>query len=296
MVSHSSEKPDPVLMGINDALEIRYPHDNPYIKGIEIEIRIPKIIASYRDSEVFYLFENVATAEGGDQYDYEGNRLYKDLIPSRLSYVLRIPFEGESFSESSPYAVTLPINLDRQAENLVLRTQLAMKGVPDSFFDAQFEIVIQPVIADLGTITLNLVYPEGTDLTEFPLPLCYIDGNLTDSSEPILLGTGVHHLSVVSEQYRNEMRTFSIEKAAGTELEIVLQPVTTDITIQAPSGTSITLDGVPVESHRVIPVEAGDHLISYRLADYEITKTVTVVRGKSYTVSLSVDVNIFEQE
>lgn len=295
-VSHTSEKPEPVVIGINDALEIGYPRDNPYIKGLEIEIRIPKIIASYRDSEVFYLFENVHPAAGGDQYDYEGKRLYKDLIPSRLSYIFRIPFEGETFTEASPYASVLPVALNKAADNLVLRTQLAMKGVPDTYFEARFEVIVQPVLADMGSLSLELIYPEGTDLTEFPLPLCYIDEKLAATDEPVLLKTGMHHLSVISEQYRNEMRTFSIEKAAETSLQIVLQPVTTDITIQAPEGTVITLDGEPVESHRVIPVEAGEHLISYRLADYEVTKHVTVVRGKSYTVSLAVDVSVFEQE
>ncbi len=280
-------------MGINDSMEIIFPHENQFIKGLEIEIRIPKIIASYRDSVVLYLYENGTKSSGGDQYDYEGTLLFKDLMPSRLSYTFRIPFTSHQFSENSPYAASLPVSLNPESNNLILRTQLAMKGVPDSFFTARFEVSVIPVLADTGMVSFELNYPEQAEVT---VPLCYIDDILTDITEPVILSSGLHHVSIISEQYRNEMRTFSVEKAGVTELFISLQPVTTDISIQAPEGAEISLDGVPVESHRAIPVEPGDHVISYSFSDYEITKTVTIVRGKSYTISLSVDISIFEQD
>ncbi len=319
-ISHTITKPESVFLGINDAVEITWPSDNPFIQGLKIEIKIPKIVASYRDAEVFYLYENVYSAkalnsqEFYDNYDFEGNRIYKDLLPSRLSYSFQIPVEGCRLSDKSPYDQVLPVELHKNSKNLVLRTQLAMKGVPDSFFDAQFEVLITPVLADTGLFALTLVLPQlpapEQDDAEMQIapdyPLCYIDDQYIDSrfvsmgndddTEPVLLGTGMHHLSIVSEQYRNEVRTFSIEKASTTVMSVELQPVTTDITIQAPEGALIKLDGELTEGHRVIPVEPGEHQVTFSFSDYEITKTVMVVRGKRYTVSLAVDIDIFEQE
>lgn len=289
-----SDATEKATLGINDSLAIQLPQNKQFLQGIELDIKIPKDVAAYRDSIVYYIYTNVQPTPNEDIIDYIGKKLFLDTLPGRLSYSIQISLDNNNPLKTSPYSTLLPITIEKDTNTLILRLQLAMKGVPESFFTAMFDITVKPILKNEGLFTLNLNYPKVEEQNS-PV-LVYIDEKPVSSFENIVLPTGTHHISIISENYRNEMRTFSILQAKETILDVDLKPTTPEIIISAPETSEIYLDNELIEkTSNPISVEPGEHTIKFVIGDYEVSKSVQVINGKTYTVNLSVNIDISEE-
>jgi len=116
-------------------------------------------------------------------------------------------------------------------------------------------------------------------------------------AEELFLREGEHHLAVVSEDYRNESRRFVVERTRTVDLLIELQDPTPLIFFEAPQGTQIFLNNSPIfRGSDPIPVEPGVHEARFHVGDYTITRTITVQRGKTYRIALTVGIDIEESD
>ena len=238
----SDYSPVTVNVGINEGLCLNLPEDKTFIKGYEIEIKIPKIVATYRDSVIYSFYSDISPEPKDNLIDYSGTKVMNDTIPPRLSINLQTFLKSEAQSKGSPYSTLLPFTVSETQKNLTLRFQLAMKGVPESFLTSEFTVTVKPILKDVGLLSVNFLYPhtlifedlEDTEDFDDEIPSekvieavqpgnisLYVDDLvITDFSEPILLKTGTHHISVVSDSYRNEVRTVIINQATNTSLDI----------------------------------------------------------------------------
>jgi hypothetical protein len=86
-----------------------------------------------------------------------------------------------------------------------------------------------------------------------------------------------------------------VERAKILDVSVELQDPTPLILFEYPEGARIFLDNVPVsnpQSPRA--VEPGVHEVRFQVSDYSIIRPITVQKGKTYKIALSVDVNISE--
>ena len=291
-----------VNVGLNEGLFIQMPKDKTFIQGFEFEIKIPKIVATYRDSVIYTFYQDVSPEPRENLIDYTGKKMMVDTIPPRLSINLQTFFENNTKNKNSPYSTLLPFTLSENQENIAIRFQMAMKGVSESFFDSEFSITIKPILKDEGLLFINLIYPEIETKTESDIQQfkgnvsIFVDDNIiADYSKPILLNTGTHHISVVSEDYRNEVRTIIINQASNSTLDIELKSISPELTIVAPANTKVFLDDTELFTFsEKFPISPGEHTVKFVIGDYELLKRVFIQNGKSYEVSLLVDINILE--
>jgi hypothetical protein len=109
------------------------------------------------------------------------------------------------------------------------------------------------------------------------------------------LATGAHHLSLVSDHFRNEVRTFTVEKGQTTRLAIDLKDITPTVTLAAPEGVAIWLDDRPVEpSPQPLVLPQGDHTLRFSLGGYDVQRVIHLENGKSYQVSLFFELEVEE--
>lgn len=302
-----------VTAGINDGIRIQLPDDRRFLQGMQIDLHIPKQIASLRDSVALTLWTDCQN--GASEIDFRGNKVFLDTVPPRLSQTFQLEFDGRSVKKD-PYAAVIPYVVKESDSSVVLRFQLAMKGVPADVFDALFNVEIKAILSNEGLFTLDFEYPDNggqpeapdvplsealpasTDITEVPeeVPLLvYIDEVLYEDYTDIVLPQGMHHLSVVSENYRNEVRTFTVEQAKATLLTVELKTVTPELYFAAPENAVIYLDDVPVTNKDEKQlISTGSHVVRFVLSDYELTKYFEAVSGRTYTMSLSVSLEIIE--
>jgi len=299
-----------VQLGINDALAISLPKNREFLKGLEFEITIPQVAVYYRGAIAWSFYSAISPMPKDSIIDYTGKKLYLDTFPSQLSYNFKIPFVQDNDLKSSPYTTILPQLYDQKSELVFLRFQLAMKGTSEDLYKAVFTVQVKPVLYDEGLLALDVKYPENKNLDinenkqvkdSNGKSVLYIDEQpITDflsTIDPIRLNTGTHHLSIVSDNYRNEIRTFTIDQAQTTKLTIMLRDVTPLVSISAPSNAKIFLDEKEVIANKKeLSVLPGEHKIQFVIGDYELVKTFTAENGKTYSVGVSMNIDISEKK
>lgn len=281
----------PAKVGINDGLLLSLPKDKTYISGIELNIKIPEAVATWRDSVAYTLYSNLQPEPQENRIDYTGEKLMLNTVPGKFSMTAYFPLSEDFSIKSNPYSVIIS-KMPEVKESLFIRFQLAMKGVPESLENSSFEITAKPVLSDKGKLSLSIL-PVPTESKSLSI---YIDDIPVKENKEIFLKTGEHHLSIVSDSYRNELRTFRIEQAKTTKLSIQLRGIEPTLKILSPSNAAVFLDEKKFMQNEEHIIEAGEHKIKFILGDYELTKTLSAVNGRSYTVNLNIDANISEED
>jgi hypothetical protein len=170
-----------------------------------------------------------------------------------------------------------------------------IKGISRELETMVFQLTVKPILSDEGAIRLRIRYPE--QLAERPVTILIDDRVIENTREERLLKEGEHNLVVLSDDYRDQNRRFVVERAKIIDLQVELQDTTPLIYFEYPENALIFLDNVPVANPGTPqPVEAGLHEVRFQVSDYSVIRPVTVEKGKTYCVALSVDVNITENE
>lgn len=275
--------------GINDCLAVRFAPDSIFIQGVEISVKIPQAVANYRNTIIYSLYSNVSPVPAEKGIDYSGTEIYSGLYPGQLSWSIVIPLVKGNTIKTSPYADKTLI-AEKARGFVLLRNQLAMKGVPQSVLDAEFEVSAKAVLADYGALRVK----AGTDAGEYSV---FVDEKPAAPNEAglILLKPGKRAVSIVSDKFRNEARSVMIEQAQIAELNLDLQSVAPAVRVSAPEGTKIFVDGEEAAPQSPLALESGEHIFKFNLGGYEVTKKVIIQNGKSYNISVNVDASVKEE-
>lgn len=285
--------------GINDAVVIQLPQDTSFLQAIEIEIKIPEDIAAYWDSVAYSFYTDLQQTPDSTRIDYTGTRMYINTIPGRLSLNLVLPLQENHSLKQNPYSVLLPQMYSLEDKIIFMRFQLVMKGIPESFDKNYFLITVKPVYVDKGRLQLDITYPVDGEQQSIKKPYTvYIDEKqVALENNTGILDTGMHHLSLISDYYRNETRTFSIEQAQTTTLGVQLRDITPTLQFSVPVGTEIFLDENPVSNiDTPFLITQGEHIIRFIVGGYEVVQKLQAVNGRSYIANLSIDIDITESE
>lgn len=279
------------ISGISDAIFLTLPKDMTFISGVELTFKIPEVIAMWRDSVAYVFYGNLSPAPSAKNVDYYGEKFFLKTIPPKLSLTLNIPLADDFPIKDSPYSVKVSPVPDYE-KGIFVRFQQVMKGVPESLEAAEIEITAKPILRDKGILSLK-TKPASSKEKKYSV---YVDDQPVQKYEKIMLDTGEHHLSVLSENYRNETRTFRIEQGKTTNLEVSLRGTEPTFKIICPAAANVTIDDTPYSSAKdVFEVPAGEHIIKFSLGDYEVVRNVNAVNGHSYTISLDISASVSEE-
>lgn len=281
-------------LGINAALAIQLPEDTTFIEGLELKMDIPEAVASWMDSVACSVYANIKPTPSSSQIDYSGTRAFVSTLPGKLSWVLQIPVKKYNSIKSNKYTTKVDTVIEPQNNIVFMRLQPVMKGVPEETLNAIIPITVKPILSNKGCLNLKLSDGEN----QVQKCTVYIDDipvDFTDSTKTIL-DTGVHNISIISEHYRNEVRTVRIDQAKTTDLEVELKSIEPTLLITAPEGTVVTLDETPCTSIGTeFVITEGEHKIKFSIGDYEIIRSISAIKGKSYTANFSLDLQIQEE-
>ncbi len=279
--------------GVNDAVVIQLPKDKTFIEGIELSIKVPKIIAEWYDSVAWFLYSDIEPEPSENQIDWTGTRVDFGTFGTSLSQNIKVPTRKKHSIQSDAYSYFAKPILANESGFLFLRLQLVMKGASEAVTKSKFTITAYPILSKEGKISLDIVQPEKDSTKELTV---FIDGKQSElDKKDILASVGNHTISIVSDFYRNEVRTITVEQAKTTKLVVELRDIKPIIRLVAPENTKIAFDDkkytAPVEQFFTTP---GDHTIRFFVGDYEIVKTVSAINGRSYNISVSIDATITE--
>lgn len=289
-------------LGLNDSLAIFIPEDRLFLEGIEIKMEIPEDMAMWRDCCGAYIYDGIKPVPKAQQIDYSGSKIFFGVVPGKLSWVLQVPLTKNAQFKTNQYTKTIEAIPSAQGNFVFLRLQQIMKGVPDEVMNAVINMTVRPILSDKGLLKVKLTLPETDALNtdEDQNITVFIDNEVssTEITETgVVLSTGIHNVSVISENYRTEVRKVRVDQAKKMELEITLKSIEPTVIITAPEGATVYLDDEEFEDlGKEVVISEGEHKIRCGIGDYEIVRSLSVTKGRSYKVNLTVDLQISEDE
>jgi hypothetical protein len=100
--------PVKAVLEVNDALVIKVPKEPVFLQGLSLEVKIPPEVAEFRDSVAYVLYTDVKPQPTEKTIDYQGNRIFINTFPTRLSCNLLIPLVDSVELKETPYSTVLP--------------------------------------------------------------------------------------------------------------------------------------------------------------------------------------------
>jgi hypothetical protein len=269
--------------------------DIRFFRGIQIELNAPQRWLDYQGSLASAIYAELDRIPPEGAADVNARQISFEALPGKLQNTWQIPMKPGHGLRSSPYIGVPTGVVPPESFPLLFRLMPVIKGISQELETMVFQFTVKPILSDEGAIRLSIQYPE--QVGGRPVTILIDDAVVDNINEDRLLKEGEHHLVVLSDDYRGQSRRFVVERAKTIELVVELQDAAPLIYFEYPENTRIFLDNVPVSDPGTPqPVEPGLHEVRFLVSDYSVIRPVTVQKGKTYCVALSVDVNVTEKE
>ena len=261
-----------------------------FIQGIELNIKIPQAITRCPNTIIYSLYDNISPVPSAKTIDYTGQELYTGVYPGLLSLTIQIPLVKGNTIKKTPYADKTLI--PEHSRNFVfLRNQLAMKGIPEEVYSAQFEISAKPILINKGRLIIK------TNSAQLKNMAITVDDKIVelDKNNSCLLKPGLHNITITADSVRNENRSCMIEAAKNTVLEVNLKSTTPVLSINIPQGTQVFVNNQMTEiKNKSLSLPPGEYTLKFILGGYEVVKQLTVQEGRTYSINVTLNADILE--
>ena len=284
-----------IEVGTNDALVLVLPQNMDFVEGIEVTFKVPQLVAQERDSIAWTFYSGITPDPDLQVQDYRGMRGALGTFGSSLSLTIKIPLMEKNTIKKDSYSYFLTQVPDFSGGKIFIRLWQVMKGISEEIYDAHFEVSARPIFINKGRLILNAKAPNGGETKAFSV---FLDEKAIEiGKDGLLLSPGIHTVNIISDYYRNEVRTVTVEKAKDCFLDIQLRDITPIIRIASPSVSEVSIDGRKLEAGEdTVSVKSGDHTIVFKVGNYELVRSIQVQNGRTYTVSVTIDAKITEEE
>jgi hypothetical protein len=293
----SAENPAGTAFSLSyiDSLLIQLDDDLRFLRGVEIELSVPQQYLRYRGSLAVTLYSDIIEGAAVGVADVDAKQLHIEPIPNKLQTIYQIPIVNNHQIRSSPY-VSVPVGVIFPSSfPMLIRIMPVIKGLTDDFENMTFKITAKPIFNDLGAVNILTRYPEM--LPGRPFTIIIDDEVVENLNDELLLTEGEHHLTVISDDYRNESKRFIVEKSKVLDLAIDLQDPTPLVIFAVPENTQVFFNNQEIIDIKTpYPTVPGEHQIRFQVGDYSIIKPLLVQKGKTYQVDLTIDVVVSENE
>jgi hypothetical protein len=263
-----------------------------FLRGVEIRIDLPEEASLYTGTYAVFVYRKVNPAPLSETQSYQGNLLFFKVVEERRRLFIQIPIGSASGPGSAPDTYIHKTPLEPSDFPLLFAVLPIMKGIPEQAAKALFHAEVHPLFKNMGKLLISLPdeEPPATDIRVF------IDEKAHNyPATGILLEPGIRKVRVEKPGFAPFSASVGIDRGQTAVVEAAFLTQQASLRINAPSGTRAFLDGkaITLESTHM-PVEAGEHTLSMKLGDYQISRRFSVETGKTYSVSVHLDILINE--
>jgi hypothetical protein len=291
-VKNGSSPSESLSVHLEDNWGIILGEDYEFLRGVEIRIDIPSEASLYAGTYAVFVYKKVNPVPEVNQSSYQGSLLFFKVVEERRRLFIQIPIGSASGFTNAPDTYIHKTPLAASDFPLLFAVLPIMKGIPEQAAKALFHAEVHPLFKNMGKLLLSL--PDG----EQPGPQIRVfvdDKNQTYTAEGILLAPGIRKVRIEKPGFAPFAASIGIDKGQTSVLEVSFLAREASLRINAPTGTRAFLDGKAIALENMeMTVEAGEHTLSMKLGDYQISKRFSVETGKTYSASLSLDILVNE--
>ena len=284
-----------VALSLEEAAVLALEADTPLVEGIRMELVLSNELKKHFDTFALGIYKNLSPRPDKAVRFYSGERAFFQYLPYLNRIYIHIPIEHAPGGETPPvgtYRLQSPL---KRADFPLLLTMVPLaKGIPATITDKKFYFTIKPLLEKKGFVELTLHFPEGLEGQAAEL---FVDGvQISRPVQKLELPSGIHQLRVVSSSFKEVNTSFTVESGKTNQVDVVLEETLTQLTIDAPSGTELYLDGEKLADGVTFPIQVseGNHLVRAKIADHSMSKKFAVQKGKHYHLSIIFDIIINE--
>ncbi|MDR2587975.1 MAG: PEGA domain-containing protein [Spirochaetales bacterium] len=292
-VADGSSASESLPLRMEDAWGIVLGETRDFLRGIEIQLTIPEEANIYTGTYAVFVYRRVSPQPDTAVSQYEGSPLFFKVIEERRRLFLHLPFESSSGFSPAPDTYLHRTALTASDFPLLFAILPVMKGIPEQAAAAVFRAEVRPLFKNLGRLLLSFA---GNSSPDAGTRVFIDDSEKGFSPKGFLLEPGIHRLRVEKTGSSPFLATVGIERGKTEPVAASFPNNASSVRINVPSGSSVFLDGLAVlAGGAALPVQAGEHTVSVKVGDYQISKRFSVEPGKNYSVSISLDVLIHEE-
>jgi len=287
-----------LTMGIEDVFAVSVDEEARFIRGFEIEVKVPSELRRYGSSFAFNIYKQISPEISEGIGTYYGRKYDSIILPDSAKFYIRIP-TGEQLPAEDNLYTTVFTRLTGKSDYPMMFTILPMmKGFPSSLYNSGFTVSVSPIFRNSGILNLELIIPEGLDPASLRLMIDNEaeNGFSEDGTREYKLTAGSHSLTLDITGGRSISRSFEISSGKTTRLSLKVEKLESTVFIDVPENTIIYIDGEKVDSEagNMMNIEPGEHLVLFKIGDYKISKKFEILPGKDCKISLFLDIFIEE--
>ena len=282
-----------VALSLEEAVVLVLEEDTPFLEGISVELVLSNELKKHFDSYALGIYKNLSPRPQKAVRFYSGERVFFQYLPYLNRIYIQIPLvPGGETPPVGTYRLDNP--LERTDFPLLLTMIPLAKGIPATIADKKFYFSVKPLLEKKGFADLALHFPKGLEDATVDI---FVDGvQITLPEERLELPSGIHQLRIVSSSFKEINTSFTVESGKTSLVDIDLEETITQLTIDAPSGAELYLDGEKLADGISFPIQIseGNHLVRAKIADHSVSKKFAVQKGKHYHLSIIFDIIINE--
>ncbi|GHT49837.1 hypothetical protein FACS1894102_4910 [Spirochaetia bacterium] len=301
-ISISTSNPEGITVPVsyNDAALISLTGDTRFICGIELELTAPQLWLPNQGSLSVGIYgdldSQITGVSGINNIETHSRRLKLEPLPAKIQNVYQIPLRTNHGLRNTPYVSVLQDVILPHTFPVLFRIAPIAKELGYDIENMRFMLNVKPIFSDEGIVHIKLKYADAKEKRYGPVAILIDNKIVEDPLGDNFLSEGEHFLTILSTDYRTENRRFIVERTKVLELSINLRDLSPTIVFEAPARSLIYIDGNLVSNgYAPLGITPGIHEVKIQVSDYTIVKTLNIQKGKTYHVSLNVDLDVTEE-
>jgi hypothetical protein len=261
---------------------------SPLVQGIKLSVRSSEELVIYKNSFAIYLYKNLDKDFTEEENSYRGSQAFMRFLPFSDNLNVLIPLS--SAHTLSPDRSSFLMADSNQIDNFPLLISILpiTKGIPDAAYNKEITIDLAPVYFKKGLLVLNIMNDKAEEISEGVR--ISIDGKSYDwPNGPYLLSTGLHTLTIRTEDGSEESIPFSLDPGQTLNMDHVLQYQLPLLSVEVMEGLSVYLNGKLLNKFEIetaLEIQPGSHTIRFELGDFKMSRDFTAEMQQRITITM----------
>jgi hypothetical protein len=279
----------PVVMGLDDLVQISLPASAKFTRAVEIEIAVPREVFPYRSNLACFIYQNfqLGKAPGGPT----GERIGIEVLPPASKFYLQAPLVPKAGLKASVDTAVLKTVKFEASFPLVLTILPIDKELPPGWEKFQFTVKARFIHSNLGAV--NLVTPALSDEDRQRLKIT-ANGVAQPAVGPLLLEPGPYTLEVTLPGMDSVTVNVMVAQAKTVDVPVELAMEDPSVVIEAPEGTQVVIDGKRLawKPSATYPIDRGTHSVQFVIGNTVVADSFTVDKGGRHRLTLKMAVSL----
>ncbi len=273
--------------------------DPRFLDAIDIEVAAPPAVGDQAGALRFSILGPVNVGERSGIADVVGEELlFRPLMRGGKSFY-QIVLREDASPDASPVVARAERVVPPSSFPIVISIVPQMKGLSPAVQNAEFAVAVRPVTRNIGAIDLRYTREDGTiydaDSSRAPDFELSIDGEQVAIRNEYLLEPGLHRIELRSERFQNREVTVGVDRGRTTAVDLPLELSLATVNYTAPRGSTVYVNGRVLDSVAGdFTVPPGEHTIVVVIGDYTVTRRIQVEEQRTYSVSVTLDIDVEE--